>query len=64
MYTEMYVNVELKRDTPEEVLHVLKAMCGKLDPEVEKEALEGYPDRWCMLFSDCSYYTPKLTASI
>jgi len=59
MYTEIYVNVELKRGTPEEVIHVLKVMCGKLDPEAEKEALEGYPDRWCMLFSDCSYYTPR-----
>lgn len=59
MYTEIYVNVDLRRDTPEEVIHVLKAMCGKLDPEIEEEALKDFPDRWCMLFSDCSYYTPR-----
>lgn len=39
MYTEIYVNVDLKRDTPEEVIHVLKAMCGKLEEEESSENL-------------------------
>jgi hypothetical protein len=59
MYTEIYVNVDLKRETPDNVLQVLKAMCGQLDREQEEEALREFPDRWCMLFSDCSYYTPR-----
>lgn len=59
MYTEIYVNVNLKRETPDDVLGVLMAMCGKLDPEASEKILEKYPSRWCMLFSDCSYYTPR-----
>lgn len=59
MYTEIYVNVDLKTSTPEEIITVLKAMCGKLDEELRKEVLKDLPDRWCMLFSDCSFYTPR-----
>lgn len=59
MYTEVYVNVDLKKETPEDVLQVLKAICGELDPETEEKVLANYPDRWCMLFSNCSYYTPS-----
>lgn len=59
MYTEVYVNVDLKKELPEEVLQVIKAMCGKLDPEVAEEVLKGFPQRWHCLFSDMSYYTPK-----
>lgn len=54
MYTEIYVNVDLKPDVPEEVLAVLRAMCGGED----KAALEEKPGRWSMLFGNGSYYTP------
>jgi hypothetical protein len=59
MYTEIYVNVDLKATTPDEVITVLKAMCGKLDKEAERKALKNSPDRWCCLFSDGSFYTPR-----
>lgn len=59
MYTEIYVNVDLKRETPDDVLGVLMAICGKLDDAGAEEILRDFPDRWCMLFSDCSYYTPR-----
>lgn len=59
MYTEIYVNVDLKKETPDDVLEVLKAMCGKLESEDAEKVLENFPWRWCMLFSDCSYYTPR-----
>ena len=56
MYTEIYVNVDLKKDTPDEVIEVLKAMCH-MEGSDEK-VLEPYPDRWGFLFSNGSYYTP------
>jgi hypothetical protein len=59
MYTEIYVNVDLKQETPDGVIRVLKAMCGKLEEGDADDALKGFPDRWHSLFSDCSYYTPR-----
>lgn len=55
MYTEIYVNVDLKPETPTEIIEVLKAICGDGD----EAALEGKPGRWCMLFNSGSYYTPN-----
>jgi hypothetical protein len=55
MYTEIYVNVDLKTETPPEIIEVLKAICGDGD----ESALEGKPGRWCMLFNSGSYYTPN-----
>lgn len=54
MYTEIFVNVDLKEDTPKEVIDVLRAMCG----EEDKASLQGYPERWRVLFLCGSYYTP------
>lgn len=59
MYTEIYVNVDLVEDVPEEVLEVLKVMCGDSDKGLPKE----YPDRWECLFSNMSYYTPNTKVS-
>ena len=59
MFTETYVNVDLKASTPDDVITVLKAMCGKLDEDSEREALKDLPDRWRQLFSDGSYYTSR-----
>lgn len=56
MYTEIYVNVDLKEDTPDEIIDVLKAMCDMVDSD--SKVLEPYPDRWRKLFYSCSYYTP------
>jgi hypothetical protein len=57
MYTEIYVNVDLKKETPEDVINVLKAMCGMEDSD--EKVLEPYPDRWNGLFYSGSYYTPN-----
>jgi hypothetical protein len=58
MYTEIYVNVDLKADTPKEVLDVLTAMCAK---DSDSPHLADKPDRWWYMFNNGSYYTP-LTA--
>jgi hypothetical protein len=42
MYTEIYVNVDLKQETPDEVLNVLKAMCGKLEEGDADDALKAF----------------------
>lgn len=55
MYTEIYVNADLKEDTPTEVLEVLKAMCRK---DSDSNFLNNKPSRWSLMFSNGSYYTP------
>lgn len=60
MYTEIYINVDLKPETPESVLAVLRAMCGDED----QSPLAGKPERWRCLFSDMSYYTPRTSCRI
>lgn len=59
MYTEIYINVDLKKETPDDVIQVLKAMVGHLSNEEEYKVLKDYPSRWSCLFSDMSYYTPR-----
>lgn len=58
-YTEIFVNVDLKPETPEEVLAVLRAMCGGED----QTPLDGKPWRWRALFSNGSYYVPKTSCA-
>ena len=59
MYTEIYINVDLKEETPDDVIKVLKAMCGMLPDQECSEVLANYPDRWGYLFNSGSYYTPN-----
>ena len=59
MYTEIYVNVDLVEDVPEEVLEVLRVLCGDSDKELPEE----FPSRWKYLFSDMSYCTPSTRVS-
>ena len=59
MYTEIYVNVDLKEETPLDVINVLKAMCGEFD----NSSLLGKPDRWACLFYSGSYYTPNTSCA-
>lgn len=59
MYTEIYINVDLKEETPDDVIRVLKAMCFMLPDQECSEVLVDYPDRWGCLFSNMSYYTPS-----
>jgi hypothetical protein len=58
MYTEIYINVDLKKDTPDDVIGVLKAMCDMLPDQECSDVLADYPYRWFSLFSNMSYYTP------
>ena len=60
MYTEIFVNVDLKPETPPEVIAVLQAMCGGED----RTPLTGKPGRWDRLFNDGSYYTPRTSCAI
>jgi hypothetical protein len=55
MYTEIYVNADLKKSTPQEVIDVLSAMCDK---NHEAECLSGKPSRWAYLFNNGSYHLP------
>jgi len=59
MYTEIYINVDLKKEIPDDVIQVLKAMCRMLPNEECEEVLKPYPERWHILFGDGSYYTPN-----
>ena len=61
MYTEIYVNVDLKENTPQSVLDVLKAMCEK---DGNAECLKDKPTRWAYLFNNGSYYTPSTEVGI
>ena len=56
MYTEIYVNVDLKEDTPKAVIDTLQYICKGNTPE-------GFPSRTGSLFQDCSYYTPRTCVS-
>ena len=60
MYTEIYVNVDLKEDTPIEVIKVLEAMC---EGDMLSEYLVDKPRRWSYLFNNGSYYTPRTSCA-
>lgn len=55
MYTEVFVNTDLKPNTPKQVIDVLRAMCHLDD---SAECLDGKPQRWPYMFNNGSYYTP------
>lgn len=56
MYTEIYVNMDFKTETPPEVISVLQAMCAQDD---SAECLKDKPRRWSHLFNNGSFYTPN-----
>lgn len=58
MYTEIFINVDLKADTPREVLEVLRCMVDGSD-ELNPPIMTGLPGRWQLLFGNGSYYTPR-----
>lgn len=55
-----YVNVDLKEDTPIEVIKVLEAMCKG---DMLSEYLVNKPRRWSYLFNNGSYYTPRTSCA-
>jgi len=58
MYTEIHFNSELKPDTPEDVINILKYMVGDLDDKpVSKPNHELFGDtRWRFMLQCDSYY--------
>ena len=56
MYTEIFVNTDLKENTPSSVIEVLQAIC---DRNHAAACLQDKPRRWSILFCDMSYYTPR-----
>ncbi len=56
MYTEIFVNVDLREDTPPDVIAAIKAMCEK---NGDSPLLQDKPDRWGYMFNDGSFYTPQ-----
>ena len=56
MYTEIFVNIDLKGDTPDSVIETLKAMCER---EHDSPYLRDKPSRWSYLFTNGSAYTPS-----
>lgn len=59
MYTEIYVNVDLKENTPKEVIDTLCVMCGDDDWPSDWP----HPKRWLYLFNNGSYYTANTSAA-
>jgi hypothetical protein len=57
MYTEIYINVDLKEDTPAEVIQTLEDMC-------EWKVTLGKPLRWAQLFFNGSCYTPRTNCAL
>jgi len=53
MYTEFYVNMDFKKNTPKKVIDTIKAMCDRDD---ESKHLKEQPDRWSYMFNNGSYY--------
>ncbi|MGB0732400.1 MAG: hypothetical protein ACPGPF_01500 [Pontibacterium sp.] len=65
MYTEIFINADLKEGTPQEVIDVLAAMCQH---NSKANCLKDKPQQWADLFSQGSFYLPltecaKLTYS-
>ena len=60
MYTEIYVNMDFRPDTPKEIVELLFAICNQDFDYMEKN---GYPERFACLFCDMSCYTPQTNTS-
>lgn len=60
MYTEIFINVDLKKETPNHVIDTCKAIC---ESDYQSEHLKNKPDRWSCLFGNGSYYTPSTSCA-
>ena len=61
MYTEVYINCDLKEDTPEEVVNTLYAMVRGEDVD---GFLEDKPHRWSLLFRSSAYFTDTIVGEL
>jgi len=66
MYTELCFNVRLKKQTPENVINILKNMCGNNQVEFELPKHELFKTkRWdCMLRSDSYYFNADTNSTL
>lgn len=65
MYTELVMAVELKKDTPNAVIEVLKYMVGDIEDEPSMPKHELFEaDRWRFMLRCDSYYFDGVTNSI
>jgi hypothetical protein len=66
-YTAFHFAGEIKKETPADVVNVLKAMCGgyayELNPQDVPEHEFFRAERWKLLFTGYSYYFPARTSS-
>jgi len=60
MYTEIFINTDLKKNTPDSIIEVLKSMCAL---DCSNPALTEHPARWAYLFNNGSYYTPNTSVA-
>ena len=60
-YTEIYVNVDFKKDLPDDVIEVITAVCNK---DLNYFATSDFPLRWGLLFNNGSYYTPYTSCAM
>ena len=61
MYTEIYVNVDFKPNTPQHILDTVRCVTGDIEVDSERfnELMEDKPSRFAWLFHNMSYYTPS-----
>ena len=57
MYTQIFVNVDLREDTPEQILDLLRRMATSTAIGDGEET----PQRWAYMFRSKSYYFPGTT---
>ena len=60
MYTEIYINVDLKKDIEEDVINTLKAMCKLKHNSLY---LADKPTRWSYMFNSGSFCTPNTSCA-
>jgi hypothetical protein len=58
MYTQLHLGIDLKKDTPEEVINILKYLSNPTDDEPKELPKHEFfqCDRWKWLFTMDSYY--------
>jgi len=59
MYTEIYINIDFKKNVSDDVIKTLEVICNRDLNKWQAEYQTKHPDRWIMLFNNGSYYTPS-----
>jgi len=62
MYTELVMACELPKDTPENIINIIKYMLGEIDEKpdtIEEDDSLFNTTRWCCMLRSSSYYFIK-----